>query len=99
MKVRTILAPEITPGVLNKGLVFVYMRIGPIWPYQLLYVTEGSDGINQINFILRAGHILVYRHTYNSCRFSSSNPPTYTNETVMVDLAPTIEYRYVIRKN
>lgn len=98
MRVRTLPAPEITQEVLDKGLVTIYMKVGSIGPYQLPYINEAGGALNQVNAIFRPGYILVYRHTYNTCRFNSGIAESYPGQPVLINLPQSLEYRYVIRK-
>jgi hypothetical protein len=96
MRLRHLDAPELTSTVLNTKLITVYFRVGSIGPYQLPYISDAGGAINQINCIFQQGKILVYRHTYNTCRFNSGIAESYPGQPVLVNLPQSLEYRYVI---
>jgi hypothetical protein len=96
LRLRHIDAPEITPYILNNKLITVYFRVGSIGPYQLPYVSDAGSATNQINCIFQQGKILLYRHTYNTCRFNSGIPQSYPGQPVLINLPQSLEYRYVI---
>lgn len=70
------------------------MRAFDIGPYQLPFISDVTS-TNQINCIYKVGKITIFRHTFNSCRFTAADPPRYVGEPLMNTLASTIEYRYV----
>jgi hypothetical protein len=96
VRVRHLVAPEITADVIARKHVTVYFRVGSIGPYQLPYINEAGGATNQINWFMQNGKIFVYRHTLNSCRFTSSNAESYPGEPVMINLPQSLQYRYVI---
>lgn len=97
LKIRHLLAPEITAAVLAKKHVTVYFRVGSIGQYQLPYISDAGGATNQINCIFpTAGVILIYRHTYNTCRFTSAVAEAYPGQPVLINLPSSLEYRYVI---
>ena len=94
---RTLSIPELTTDVLNTGMVTVYFRIGSVGPLQLPYISDAGGYTNQINFIMKkAGEIIIFRHTFNTCRFNSGIPEAYPGQPVMVNLPQALEYRVVI---
>ena len=96
LRLRHIDAPEITSHLLNNKLITVYFRVGSIGPYQLPYISEAGGATNSINFILQTGKILLYRHTFNTCRFNSGIAESYPGQPVLINLPQSLEYRYVI---
>jgi hypothetical protein len=96
LRMRHIDAPEITSYILNNKLITVYMRIGSIGPYQLPYTSDAGSATNSINCIFQVGKILLYRHTFNTCRFNSGIAESYPGQPVLVNLPQSLEYRYVI---
>jgi len=98
VKVRYITAPELTLEVLNKKLMTVYMRVGSIGPYQLPYIGDAGGATNQITGIFNSGRIIVYRHTFNTCRYNSGIAAAFTGQPVMITLPSLLEYRYVIHR-
>lgn len=96
LRMRHIDAPEITSYILNNKLITVYMRIGSIGPYQLPYTSDAGGATNTINCIFQQGKILLYRHTFNTCRFNSGIAESYPGQPVLVNIPQSLEYRYVI---
>lgn len=96
LRIRHLLAPEITSDVIARKHVTVYFRVGSIGPYQLPYIADAGGATNQINWFMRNGVIFVFRHTFNTCRFTSSVPESYTGQPIMINLPQSLEYRYVI---
>lgn len=96
LRMRHIDAPELTATVLNTKLVTVYFRVGSIGPYQLPYIAEAGGATNQINCIFQQGKILIFRHTFKTCRFNSGIAESYPGEPVLINLPQSLEYRYVI---
>lgn len=100
LRSRRLPAPELTTAMLSGASVNVYFRVGGIGPYLLPYISDAGGATNQVNsFLKKAGEIVVFRHTFNSCRFSSGNAESYPGEPVMINLPQSLEYRYVIIKN
>lgn len=96
LRLRHIDAPEITSYILNNKLITVYFRVGSIGPYQLPYISEAGGATNSINCIFQQGKILLYRHTFNTCRFNSGIAESYPGQPVLINLPQSLEYRYVI---
>jgi len=96
LRLRHIDAPEITSYILNNKLITVYFRVGSIGPYQLPYTSEAGGATNSINCIFQTGKILLYRHTFNTCRFNSGIAESYPGQPVLINLPQSLEYRYVI---
>lgn len=96
LRLRHIDAPEITSYILNNKLITVYFRVGSIGPYQLPYMSDAGGATNSINCIFQTGKILLYRHTFNTCRFNSGIAESYPGQPVLVNLPQSLEYRYVI---
>lgn len=96
LRLRHIDAPEITSYILNNKLITVYFRVGSIGPYQLPYTSEAGGATNSINCIFQLGKILLYRHTFNTCRFNSGIAESYPGQPVLINLPQSLEYRYVI---
>jgi hypothetical protein len=96
LRLRHIDAPEITSHILNNKLITVYFRVGSKGPYQLPYISDAGGAINQINCIFQTGKILLYRHTYNTCRFNSGIAESYPGQPVLINLPQSLEYRYMI---
>lgn len=95
-KIRHIDAPMLTNEILSTKLVTVYFQVGSIGQFMLPYLTDAGGATNQVNCFLKEGIIYVYRHTLNSCRFTSAVPASYTGEPVMIALPSSLQYRYVI---
>jgi hypothetical protein len=96
LRVRHIDAPEITAYILSNKLVTVYFKVGSIGPYQSPYISDAGGATNQVNCIFLQGKILLYRHTYNTCRFNSGIAESYPGQPVLINLPQSLEYRYVI---
>ncbi len=97
VKVRHIDAPSLSAAALSSGMVMVYLKVGAgLGPYNLPFTTEAGGATNQITCVFNQQKILLTRHTFKSCRYSSSVPESYTGEPVMVNFGSSIEYRYVI---
>jgi len=96
LKVRYLNAPELTSTILNTKLITVYFKIMTIGPYQLPYINDAGGVTNQINCIFDVGRIIVYRHTFNNCRFNSGIAVAFPNQPLMVSLPQALQYRYVI---
>lgn len=100
LKTRRLVVPQLTNDIINGASIQIYFRVGGVGPYQLPYINDAGGHTNQVNYFLKKpGEIIVFRHTFNSCRFTSSDSQTYTGEPVMIGLPQTLEYRYVIIKN
>lgn len=96
LRVRHIDAPELTTYILNNKLITVFFRVGSIGPYQLPYTSDAGGATNTINCIFQQGKILLYRHTFNTCRFHSGIAESYPGQPLLVNLPQSLEYRYVI---
>jgi hypothetical protein len=96
LRVRHIDAPELTAYILNNKLITVFFRVGSIGPYQLPYTSDAGGATNTINCIFQQGKIILYRHTFNTCRFHSGIAESYPGQPVLVNLPQSLEYRYVI---
>lgn len=95
LRVRHLGAPALTSAILNSGVMITYFRIGSIGPYALPYISDAGGATNQINCIYNVGKIFVYRHTYNTCRFTSATPEAYPGQPLLVSLPQSLEYRYL----
>lgn len=96
MRVRHINAPSLSTNILNQGVMITYFRIGSIGPYKLPYISDAGGATNQINCIFNPQKILVYRHTYNTCRFTSAIPESYPGQPILINLPQSLEYRYIL---
>jgi hypothetical protein len=96
LRVRHLDAPELTTALLDSCVMLTYMRIGSIGPYALPYTSDAGGATNMVNAIYMNGKILVYRHTFNTCRFTSLVTPDFTGQPVMINIPQSLEYRYVI---
>ncbi len=96
VRVRHINAPSLTTAILTSGTMITYMRVGSIGPYQLPYVSDAGGATNQVNCIYNLQKIFVYRHTYNTCRFTSAIAEAYPGQPVMINLPQSLEYRYIL---
>lgn len=95
-RVRHLDAPLLTSSILNTGTIITYFRVGSIGPYQLPYISDAGGATNSVNCFYKLGKIFVYRHTLNSCRFTSAVPEEFPGQPVMINLPQSLEYRYVI---
>ncbi len=59
-------------------------------------MSDAGGATNQVNCIYNLNKIFVYRHTYNTCRFTSAVPESYPGQPVLVNLPQGLEYRYVL---
>lgn len=96
VRVRHLDAPKLTATILSQGMMMTYFRVGSIGPYQLPYVADAGGATNQVNCIYGLNKIFVFRHTYNSCRFTSAVAASYAGEPVMINLPQSLEYRYIL---
>lgn len=96
LRIRHINAPSLTTTMLNQGTMITYFRVGSIGPYQLPYVSDAGGATNQINCIYNLQKIFVYRHTYNTCRFTSAVPESFPGQPVLINLPQSLEYRYIL---
>jgi Collagen triple helix repeat (20 copies) len=98
LRVRHIDAPSLSATILNQGVMITYMRVGSIGPYQLPYISDAGGEVNQVNCVYQQQKILVYRHTFNNCRFNSGIAPNpqYPGQGVMVNLPQSLEYKYIL---
>ncbi|MCP9752543.1 collagen-like protein [Ferruginibacter sp. HRS2-29] len=95
LRMRHLDAPSLTASILNQGVMLVYFRVGSIGPYMLPYVSDAGGATNSVNAIFNLNKIFIYRHTYNTCRFTSASPASFPGQPVMINLPQSIEYRYV----
>jgi hypothetical protein len=96
---RRLPVPELTQAMRDGASVTVYMRVGSIGPYLLPYISDAGGATNQIHYTLKKpGEIVVFRHTFNTCRFNSGIAEQYPGQPVLVNLPQSLEYRYVITK-
>jgi len=95
-KIRHKIIESLTSDAINEGAVLVYMRAGKIGPYPLPYISDAGGATNSIGFILKQGKLFTYRHTFNTCRFTSAITPAYTGQPVCVPLPIGLEYRVII---
>ncbi|WP_158637430.1 collagen-like triple helix repeat-containing protein [Lacibacter cauensis] len=96
VRVRHINAPSLSTTILTQGTMITYFRVGSIGPYQLPYISDAGGATNQINCIYNLQKIFVYRHTYNTCRFTSAVPEAYPGQPVLINLPQSLEYRYIL---
>lgn len=96
VRVRHINAPSLSNTILTQGTMITYFRVGSIGPYQLPYISDAGGATNQINCIYALQKIFVYRHTYNTCRFTSAVAESYPGQPVLINLPQSLEYRYVL---
>ena len=96
LRVRHIVAPSLTASIINQGVMLTYFRVSSIGPYLLPYISDAGNATNQLNSIFTLNKIFIYRHTFNTCRFSSSIPAEFPGQPVMVIFPPNLEFRYVL---
>jgi hypothetical protein len=96
VRIKHIEAPSLSTAALSNAVIMVYMRVGSIGPYHLPYTSDAGGATNQINCIYNPQKIFIYRHTFNTCRFSISVPESFPGQPVLVNLAAGLEFRYVI---
>lgn len=96
LKLRHLDAPLLTSTILNNGVILTYLRIGSIGPYLLPYVSDAGGATNQVNAIYAVQKIFVYRHTYNTCRFTSAVPEAFPGQPLMINIPQSLEFRYVL---
>jgi hypothetical protein len=97
---RRLSIPQLTQAMRDGASVTLYMRVGGIGPYLLPYISDAGGATNQIHYFLKKpGEIVVYRHTFNTCRFTSSTPESFPGQPVLINLPQSLEYRVVIIKN
>ena len=88
LKVGYINAPEITATDLDNATINVYFKISTNFgPYQLPYISDAGGKTNQIAAVIRAGKIIITRHSFMQ------------SGTNMVGLPQSLEYRYTIIRN
>ncbi len=99
LRTRILPIPQLTADMFNNAMVTVYFRVGSIGPYQLPYISDAGGATNQIHWIMKGvGEITVFRHTFNSCRFTSGVAESYPGEPVMINIPQSLEYRVVISR-
>jgi hypothetical protein len=96
LRLRHIDAPSLSATILNQGVMITYFRVGSIGPYQLPYTSDAGGSTNMINCVFNQQKILVYRHTFNTCRFNSGIPESFPGQPVLINLPQSLEYRYVL---
>jgi len=96
LRQRELLVPELTQEVLDTSVIQVYFRAGSIGPYLLPYISDAGGATNQIQAIFKPGKILLNRHTFNTCRFTSGIAEAYPGQPVLINLPQYLEYRWVI---
>lgn len=96
VRIRHLDAPSLSTNMLNQGVMLVYFRISTIGPYKLPYTSDAGGATNQINCIFNVQKIFVYRHTYNTCRFTSAVVEAFPGQPVLINLPQSLEYRYVL---
>jgi hypothetical protein len=96
VRVRHLNAPSLSALILDRGIMITYMRVGSIGPYALPYTSDAGGATNMVNCIYNQQKILVYRHTFNTCRFNSGIAATFPGQPVLVNLPQSLEYRYVL---
>jgi hypothetical protein len=95
VRVRDFAAPSLSAAILNQGVMITYMKVGSIGPYALPYTSDAGGATNTVNCIYNQQKILVYRHTFNTCRFNSGIAESYPGQPVLINLPQSLEYRYV----
>ncbi|MCC6570652.1 MAG: hypothetical protein IT274_03410 [Chitinophagales bacterium] len=95
VKIRHLDAPALTDSILKTGIMLTYFRVSSIGPYALPYTSDAGGATNTIAAIYGLGKIYVYRHTFGTCRFTSSVPASTPGQPVMVSFPQSLEYRYV----
>lgn len=99
LRTRILPIPQLTADMFNNAMVTVYFRVGSIGPYQLPYLSDAGGATNQIHWFMNGvGEITVFRHTLNSCRFTSGAAESYPGEPVMINIPQSLEYRVVISR-
>ncbi len=96
LRVRHLDAPSLSATIINQGIMITYMRVGSIGPYALPYTSDAGGATNTVNCIYNQQKIIVYRHTFNTCRFTSASAPAFPGQPVLVNLPQSLEYRYVL---
>lgn len=96
VRVRHIDAPSLSNTILTQGTMITYFRVGSIGPYKLPYISDAGGATNQINCIFALQKIFIYRHTFNTCRFTSAVAESYPGQPVMINLPQSLEYRYIL---
>jgi hypothetical protein len=96
LRVRHLDAPSLSTLILDRGVMITYMRVGSIGPYQLPYTSDAGSATNTVNCIYNQQKIIVYRHTFNTCRFNSGIAEAYPGQPVLINLPQSLEYRYVL---
>ncbi len=96
LRIRHLDAPSLSATILNQGVMITYFRVGSIGPYNLPYISDAGGATNSVNCIYNQQKIFVYRHTFNTCRFSSAVAEAYPGQPVMINLPQSLEYRYVL---
>jgi hypothetical protein len=95
VRVRDFVAPSLSAAILNQGVMITYMKVGSIGPYALPYTSDAGGATNTVNCIYNQQKIIVYRHTFNTCRFTSAIPAEFPGQPVLINLPSSLEYRYV----
>ncbi|MFY7879795.1 MAG: hypothetical protein ACOVP6_06970 [Lacibacter sp.] len=96
VRIRHLNAPSLSANILNQGVQITYMRVGSIGPYMLPYTSDAGGATNTVNCIYNLQKIFVYRHTLNTCRFTSAVPEAYPGQPVLINLPQSLEYRYIL---
>ncbi len=96
VRVRHLDAPSLSATILDKGVMITYMRVGSLGPYALPYTSDAGGATNTVNCIYNQQKIFVYRHTFNTCRFTNAIAPAFPGQPVLINLPQSLEYRYVL---
>lgn len=96
LRVRHLNVPELSADILKSGVILTYFRIGSLGPYNLPYISDAGGATNQISSIYNLNKILIYRHTFDSCRFTAAVAEAFPGQPVMLTLPQSLEYRYII---
>lgn len=99
LKIKDLIAPEITQNIIDNGVMIVYFKVGTIGPFQLPYTSNAGGSDSQIGCAFNLGKIIISRHTFNSCRRTSATIPNYTGKPVMLGISNNALYRYVFIPN
>jgi hypothetical protein len=101
LRSRRLVFPELTNNIIlgTHGSAILYFRVGSIGPYLLPYISDAGGATNQVHWLQKKpGEIIVYRHTFNTCRFNAGIPEVFPGQPVLVNLPQSLEYRLVIFK-
>ena len=63
---------------------------------ELPYISDAGGATNSISFFMKQSNVFFYRHTFNTCRFTSAIPETFPGQPVLINLPQSLEYRIII---